>query len=182
MNFLQWNRRYIGLINTGDPEQATEFFNELMADVKNPFRKRRYLWNRIRGKGFYTLLARWIVETVNAGLESVETSKQESETREIDQRFSLVISVLHEVMVTENNANQRKSLIWNITKHVALLTIDTVPYLSRERYLNLLRGNRPVITDQAMSPVVDEVKRLRDELEKSNAIIEGLTNFVTDDV
>lgn len=177
MNFIQWNRRYIDLINCGDPEQAREFFDDLIAENKDPFRKKRYLWNLIRGKSFYTVLAKWIIDQVKTAVGSdggngpvgiVDTSGGPK------SELFWTMRVLHQVLETEKNFNQRRSLIWNITKHVSLITIDTIPYLSEERFTNLLKGNRPIIYDDTLKPAVMVIAELKNELESTQRTLETM--------
>lgn len=111
------------------------------------FSSRLYIWNIIRPRDFYRMTSIWVTDMVGKG--------------ELDQAERMIKLILS----TTTNESACKNFIWVITKRVPLLTEDTIRFMSPEKIHSLLSGDKELICDQVMRPIVDEIMSLRSRIE-----------------
>ena len=152
MTTREINRLYIRAMNEGDGSDVELFFTALV--TINPairFKKKRYLWNLIRGRGFYTAFGNWI----RLVLKDYETWMGNSTA--VDNALGLI----HDLAGHDRDKKAFKSFAWNLTKTCPILTLDLAPVLSEERIQHILRSKDIIFTDDATKPFVDEIMNLR---------------------
>lgn len=114
---------------------------------KKIFNSKRYIWNIIRPRDFYRMASIWVTDRIN-----------DDELAQAEKMIKLVLS-------STSNESACKNFIWVITKRCPLLTEDTIRYMSPEKIHSLLSGDKELICDQVMRPIVDEVMNLRTRIE-----------------
>jgi len=151
----KWNARYIRVINSCNWNDFVALMDDIL-DLDQPFRKRRYIWNVIRGKTFYKELSHYVIgycERVMNG--TLDDSRH---------RMNDIEMLIHEIVTTEKSERALKSFIWAITKKIPLLTIDTIPYMSAERITNILLGEKAALNDAVLEPFIDALVDLRGQV------------------
>ncbi|MCM1295062.1 MAG: hypothetical protein NC311_05925 [Muribaculaceae bacterium] len=151
----KWNARYIRVINSCNWNDFVALMDDIL-DLDQPFRKKRYIWNVIRGKTFYKELSHYVIgycERVMSGTLDGNRHKMND-----------IEMLIHEIVTTEKSERALKSFIWAITKKIPLLTIDTIPYMSAERITNILLGEKTVLNDATLEPFIDPLVDLRNQV------------------
>ena len=155
MTLAQWfklNARIVQTFNSCNPTK----FQELLTDVmmKYPpkqalkiFSSKLYVWNIVRPRDFYRMTSIWVTDQIAVG------KLQDAE------------NMIKLVLLTTHNESACKNFIWVITKRVPLLTVDTIKYMSPEKIHSILSGDKEIICDHVMRPIVDEVINLRNRIE-----------------
>lgn len=170
MNCLQLNWKYIQVINKCSNRDLRNFYDEIQ-DLSGAFTKKRYIWNLIRGKTFYINMAQFIVDTIRQIAKTVRESECPelfaTENDTLDEMNQLIKDILN----SESDPEVRKFFIWSIGKHLPLLTVETVQYLSPDRITNILTNGKDVIYDTQMKPLIDEIIALRSECDTLRSII-----------
>lgn len=167
-NAFQWNLAYIQAVNKCDRQTFLQLFHDAMKmDLKGLFTRKRYIWNWIRGKDFYKNLAYYVVQQVKDVL-SGECGNRSEVLEQLEK-------LIHEVLASEKRYEVRKSFIWNITKQVPLITIDTISYMSEDRITNMLRSDKSILCDAAFGPFINELIDLKERLKESEEIITALS-------
>ena len=136
---------------------------------RNFLHRRRYLWNLVRGKAFYLAMVDHLVDLCN-GLEYGAVLGNEIE------------DIIVNIFESEKYERTRRSFVWNLTKRVPLVTVQTVALISEERLMNIVRGER-CITDAHMRPLVSEIWRLMNrnrEIASANDAILKMMNDGSD--
>lgn len=167
--WLYWNRRYLKAVNSGDEAAQSEFFDDACDEDATFWRSKRYIWNWIRGKEFCRMLADW----------AIDWYRVTKDTDEGDRVMGKVISLLHQVMVTETNENIKRSLVWKITKYAPILTIDTLPHIGPERLVNILDSDKWIVTDEPMRHIVLYCAKQKLTIADQMATISNLSSFMS---
>lgn len=167
-NAFQWNLAYIQAVNKCDRQTFLQLFHDAMEmELKGLFIRKRYIWNWIRGKDFYKNLAYYVVQQVKDALGDGSCNR--------DTILERVEKLIHEVLASEKRHDVRKSFIWNITKQVPLITIDTIGYMSEERVTNMLRSDKSILCDAAFGPFIKELIDLKGKLKDAEEVIDAMT-------
>lgn len=165
MGFLSLNIQYIRSVNACKYKELSEFFLNLL-DVPKAFTSKRYIWNWIRGKDFYKTIS---LITINLAKDFLQHGTEENLVK--IERFIRI------VMSTEPNESVRKSFVWNITKSVPILTVDTIQYMSAERIANIVQSDEKIIFDDHLCPIMQEIIRLKKDLEQSEQLVAQMLNL-----
>lgn len=158
LGFFSLNRKILSVYNTCDRDVFSALLEEVLAlpekQLRKIFTSKLYLWNIIRPRDFYKMSAYYVITSV----------KQQSKLDRID-------ILVHLILESTPDPKIRSSFVWNILKHCSLLTVDTIQYASPERIQNILQSDRPILADDALTPVVAEVLRLRNEIAMYQSLI-----------
>ena len=162
MNFIQVNKLIMKAINSQDKNVFCEVMDTLMdADVKGLFVKKRYLWNIIRPRDIYKLMTYWIEINIK------------------DEKISLRINIMHELLLNTKDIKIRKSFVWGLMKRVNLLTIYTIEYTSEEKIKNIVGKlgvpDQDVYADNILLPLLVSV---REQFDLYKAEIEVLNSMI----
>lgn len=168
--WIQLNLRYIKAVNSCDRKNFIQFFDEML-DTKGAFTQKRYIWNLIRGREFYKNVAYHVVTLVKTILDNPESTSLE---------LARVEQILSMVMKTEKNESVKSSFIWNITKQVPLITVDTIRYMSPERITNIITSEKRVANDERMDPFIREIIRLKIDLRKTELMLNDTVTMLGD--
>lgn len=155
------NRRLIRAFNSCDQSNQMEVIDDIMrmseSDITKVFRKKYFIWNIFRGKDFYKVMARYVINTVKDG------------------RPAVAVNALRHSLVTAHDDSIRKAFVKSIMRGVPLITIETVMYASKERMEQLLSGDQldNAIVGEELIPFVDRIK----ELIANNEMLQDLTDM-----
>ncbi|MCM1230092.1 MAG: hypothetical protein NC489_08165 [Ruminococcus flavefaciens] len=159
MNWIQWNLTYIRIVNSCDNKKLQVFYQKL-SELPHAFSRKRYIWNIIRGKSFYINAANYVIENVNLAKLSIDLDPQQQMDKETNELMTHTSEFIHNVLASEPDESVRKSFIWRIGKYVPFLTVDMIPYLSKERVQHILDGDW-IINDPPLEPFITEIRALR---------------------
>lgn len=150
---IRLNAQIISVLNTCDRKKFEALIDSVI-DQPKVFRSKLYVWNWIRGRDFYKMLAHYVVKNIESGYQSgdAENTTVKSEV------------ILQMVLETAKDPAVRRNFIWAIMKQVPLLTVDTIQYASREKIISLLQSDKVLITDPYLGAFVEEIGRLRDRI------------------
>lgn len=157
MNPFTLNARIIHVFNSCDRGEFVELIDDIVKEknVMRLFTSVIYVWNIIRPRDFYKLLAGWVVD------EIVKYGKLEN--------ADVMIKV---VLKTAKTEAIKETFIWNVTKNCPLLTIDTIQYMSAERLANILQSTKYVYCDEYTKPIMDVIKSQHDQILAYQALSE----------
>lgn len=149
MNFIKVNKLILKAINSQDKDIFCDVMETFIKEkvITGIFKKKYYLWNIIRPRDVYKLIAYWIETTIDC---------DDSDT------YNLRIDIMHELILTTKNIKIRKSFVWGLLKRVNILTIYTIQYASSDKIFNIIsKLNSPdqrVYVDNILYPLMMSVK------------------------
>lgn len=155
--WFKFNIRILRVLNSCDRKSFEALVDEALDIYPKLLSSRWYLWNVVRGRDYYKMMAHYVV------------TRAQTDDREKCE------TILRIVLHTTKDEAVRRNFIWAIMKQVPLLTIDTVPYASREKIQSILRSDKFAITDEAISPFVREVIDLRLQIKDLEEQVSALT-------
>lgn len=173
-SWIKWNLWYIRSVNCDDEEGLYDFF-DAGCDQKGFFTRKRYIWNIIRGKLFCQYFASWAIQWYKRIIEGCIDIDAYCQTVE-----ATLVEAIHRVMASEQQENIKRSLVWKITKQAPILTIDTIPYISKDRLYHLLDSDKYIIADAAMKPIVDYCRQKSVETDTARALANAATQALID--
>lgn len=156
IKLIRTNVRIVKVMNSCDRKQFIELIDE-MIDRPDVFRRRRYIWNIIRGRDYYKMLSYYVSQCLLTG---------------DDRQFEKAETMTQMVMETEPNPDVRKHFIWAIMKTVPILTITTIQYASDAKILSLLRSEKNLLVDDALQPFLVRIRELESECTNLRSICE----------
>lgn len=170
MNCLQLNWKYIQIINKCSNRDLRDFYDGIK-DLPGAFTKKWYIWNLIRGKTFYINMAQFIVDAIRQIAKNVRESECPELFASENDTLEEMNQLIKDILNSEKDPEVRKFFIWNIGKHLPLLTVETVQYLNHDRIVSILTNGKDVIYDAQMKPLIDEIIALRAECDTLRSIV-----------
>lgn len=170
---IKWNLRYIEAVNSGDRRPFLSLLGELL-NLENAFTKRCYIWNIIRGREFYKNLSFYVVSKAKEVLNGESDNPEEAMAR-IEQ-------VIQIVMETERRKTVKQSFVWNITKQVPIITVDTLRYMDIKRITHILQNEKRVLNDSSMDPFIQEIIRLKILVNQTDLALDDTLNIILDNI
>lgn len=165
IKLIQLNMRMIRTINGCNRDEFKQLIDDVI-EVPEIFRKKYFIWNIIRPRDWYKSISFWIVERCHAVQALDDYDEQMAIITEVDY-------VIKEVIATTKNFKIRQSFIWNIMKHVPILTVITIQYASPERIKNILNSEKMILLDDYLCPFVEEFKRAKDNANAIQDLLDG---------
>ena len=163
MKLISWfklNIRIIQTYNSCNMSTFSKLVEDLLdADNQRAFSSKRYIWNVIRPKDYYKCMADIVVKYI----ESIIKGSYDDSAEYCMSRAEFILNVVTKTAKTDAI---RKNFVWNITKRVPLLTLVTIQYSSEDRIINILKSNKPIITDESLAPFMKEIKSLHNEIKE----------------
>ena len=164
---IQWikdNLRMIRVMNSCDYQEFAYLISDLLKrpECNKFFLSKMYVWNRIRPRDFYKMTAMYVIEKIRIAQEESSSSA-----------FAEAELIIKLILKSTKQYQIRKSFIWNIMKKCPLITVDTIQYASDEKIHYLLTGDKPIICDDIMKPIIDVIMEYRDHLKAYEAMVEG---------
>jgi len=152
MGIWELNRRILEMYNSCSYADFESLMDDLVkadrgVNIARFFRSRWYLWNWIRPRDFYKMMARYIVEKVGS--------------HEFDRAEFMLNLILEDQRVPEK---VKQTFVWGITKQIPLITMGTLRYMSAERIHNMLTGHKEIVSDEFLRPVLMVILSYRDRL------------------
>ena len=158
---IKLNAKIVSVLNSCDRKRFEALIDEVL-NIPRIFTSKLYVWNWIRGRDFYKMLAHYVIVNIenchSPGDITYEEQPSNPYTMDHAER------VLQMVLTTASDESVKKNFIWAITKRIPLLTADTISYLSQEKIYSLLRSDKVLITDGAINPFVTEIYNLRKQI------------------
>jgi len=170
-SWLSMNLMYIRAVNSDDQATLRRLLDESCDDPMF-FTRRCYIWNVLRGKEFCRVVAEWAIDWYRTLTGTVGDHR----SAEAEQNL---VEVIHRIMVTEKHENIKRSLVWKITKYAPIITVDTIPYISEERLMNLVSSDRYILTDTSLKPLIRYCSELQMDLASSKAMIAALNDITS---
>lgn len=148
MNFLTVNKLILKAINSQSKETFCMVMEKLVRNkVTGLFTKKRYLWNIIRPRDMYKMIAYWIETNIS--------------DREL---FNERIRLMHELIESTKDEKIRKSFVWGLLKRVNLLTVYTIQYASQDKINNIVAKlavtTDLIYVDETLYPLVYSYRQL----------------------
>jgi hypothetical protein len=164
IRWIKDNLNMIRIMNSCDYQEFAYLLSDLIRrpECNKFFLSKRYIWNLIRPRDFYKMTAMWIIEKIKVAQDESSSST-----------FAEAESVIKLVLKSTKHYQIRKSFIWNIMKKCPLITVDTIQYASAEKLHYLLTGDKPIICDDIMRPIIDVIMEYRDHLKAYEVMVEG---------
>lgn len=144
------NKRLLAAFNSCDQTNQMKVIDDIMqmeeSDITKVFQKKYFIWNILRGKDFYKVMARYIINSVQDG------------------NVAVAVNVLRHSLVTAENDDIRRAFVKSIMRAVPLITIETVMYASKERLDALLASAQldNAIVGQELLPFVNRIRELNE--------------------
>lgn len=149
-SWIKTNLDYIKAVNSCNIETFHNFMttlivkNESAERVRKLFSSKKYIWNILRGKDFYKLMALYIVKIM-----SFESSREEG-------------SALYDYVIeTTKSEEVKKSFTKAIMKSTPFLTVTSIRYMSEQRLIQIISDFEFVYVDAYLSPFTDQIDTLR---------------------
>ena len=183
-NFIEINRRIIATYNSCDMKAFSRLIDDLLeqSNAEKYFTKKWYVWNVIRPKDYYKCMAEYVINCITKVLNPpkedmdlfnhISPDSDEALRHYNEHYMSRADYIIKMVLETTKDAEIRKSFIWKIMKKVPLLTIDTIQYASPEKIHSLLTGNKDIVSDDYMRPVIKVITEYREQLKVYEVITE----------
>ena len=161
-NWVKTNLEIIRVMNSCSRTNFEELLNRILElpDHMKYFTSKRYIWNIIRGRDYYKMLAHYVCVCI-------ETNNH--------ARAEQIIRIVSE---TESDQAVIKSFIWAVMKQVPLLTTVTIQFASPEKIKSILSSDKVILTDDALIPFVDYVMELRKQIKDLEDQIEAIQSFI----
>lgn len=152
LNALRMNMRIIRVFNSCSRNEFTQLVDDVISDPKAKLilSSKRYVWNIIRPRDYYKMMTYYIVEL----LENPDSDK----CHRAEALMEIVLS-------TTKSEEIRKHFVWNIMKHIPVLTIHTIRYASEEKILNILQNSDNLIIDDYIRPFITMIWQQKNDIE-----------------
>lgn len=164
---LRWIKDNLDMIRVMNSCNYQEFARLISAIINRPypekyFTSKRYVWNIIRPRDFYKMSAMWVIEKIKIA----QIDEDSAHMAAAEMVIKLVLKSTKEYTI-------KRSFIWNIMKQCPLITVDTIQYASAEKLQSLLTGDKEIICDDIMRPIIDIIMEYRDHVKIYEAMVEG---------
>lgn len=167
---IRLNVKIIRVLNSCDRKTFEELVDEVI-DQPKVFRKKYYVWNIVRGRDFYKMLAHYVTQEITRHIQ------QENPTPDID-RMTKAETIIQMVMDTAKTDAIKRNFIWAIMKQVPLLTVTTIQYASPDKIRNLLKLEHTLVMDQAITPFVNEIAELKATIAEQDERIQAMETMM----
>ena len=154
MNWVKMNRRMIQVLNSCKYDEFEPLIDEILGlpNWETYFTSRWYIWNVIRPRDFYKMCAMYV----------------HSHTERDLTEFDKVEKLINIVLETAKSEQIKKTFVWNITKSTPLIMWKMIPYMSKEKIINMITKKKYVITDDLIQPFFEGVNIIRNEAKEEN--------------
>ena len=154
MNWVKMNRRMIQVLNSCKYDEFEPLIDEILGlpNWETYFTSRWYIWNIIRPRDFYKMCAMYVHNYTEGDLTE----------------FDKVEKLINIVLETAKSEQIKKTFVWNITKSTPLIMWKMIPYMSKEKIINMITKKKYVITDDLIQPFFEGVNIIRNEAKEEN--------------
>ena len=154
MNWIKMNRRMIQVLNSCKYDEFEPLIDEILGlpNWETYFTSRWYIWNIIRPRDFYKMCAMYVHNHTEGDLTE----------------FDKVERLINIVLETAKSEQIKKTFVWNITKSTPLIMWKMIPYMSKEKIINMITKKKYVITDDLIQPFFEGVNIIRNEAKEEN--------------
>lgn len=188
VRLIKLNLRIIRVINSCDRTQFMELLDDVV-DIPGIFRKKRYIWNVIRPRDMYKMVAHWVVGRCEKYQNDINNPIELARTLGLDfdgdvvypTQIALVYlnpieSTIHEILNSTGSYNIKRTFVYGIVKSQPILTIDTIQYLSEEKIKHMLNGDKTLICDDTLRPFIDVIMDQREQNRMYQSLMEDTTD------
>ena len=186
---IRLNLHIIRVFNSCDRKKFMALM-DVVYDIPGIFRKKYYIWNIIRPRDMYKMIAHWVIGRYEKYQNDMKDPIALSKALGLDfdgdvvnptkvaQVYLIPMEiVIKEILETTSSYAIRRTFIWNIMKTCPILTVYTIQYASPEKIKSLLMGNKDLICDPFMAPIVDTIMEYRDHIKAYEAIVEDTSDL-----
>ena len=154
MNWIKMNRRMIPVLNSCKYDEFEPLIDEILGlpNWETYFTSRWYIWNIIRPRDFYKMCAMYVHNHTEGDLTE----------------FDKVEKLINIVLETAKSEQIKKTFVWNITKSTPLIMWKMIPYMSKEKIINMITKKKYVITDDLIQAVFEGVNIIRNGEKEDN--------------
>ena len=154
MNWIKMNRRMIQVLNSCKYDEFEPLIDEILGlpNWDTYFTSRWYIWNIIRPRDFYKMCAMYVHNHTEGDLTE----------------FDKVENLINIVLETAKSEQIKKTFVWNITKSTPLIMWKMIPYMSKEKIINMITKKKYVITDDLIQPFFEGVNIIRNGEKEDN--------------
>lgn len=154
MNWIKMNRRMIQVLNSCKYDEFEPLIDEILGlpNWETYFTSRWYIWNIIRPRDFYKMCAMYVHNHTEGDLT----------------KFDKVEKLINIVLETAKSEQIKKTFVWNITKSTPLIMWKMIPYMSKEKIINMITKKKYVITDDLIQPFFEGVNIIRNGEKEDN--------------
>lgn len=147
MNWIKMNRRMIQVLNSCKYDEFEPLIDEILGlpNWETYFISKWYIWNVIRPRDFYKMCAMYVHAHTEGDLNE----------------FDKVERLINIVLETAKSEQIKKTFVWNITKSTPLIMWKMIPYMSKEKIINMITKKKYVITDDLIQPFFEGVNIIR---------------------
>ena len=188
MRLIKLNLRIIQVINSCDRTQFMELLDDVI-DIPGIFRKKRYIWNIIRPRDMYKMVAHWVVGRCEKYQNDMNNPIELAKTLGLDfdgdvvypAQIALVYlnpieTAIHEIITSTKSHSIKRTFVYGIIKSQPILTIDTIQYLSEEKIKHMVTGDKTLICDDILRPFIDVIMDQREQTRMYQSLIEDTTD------
>lgn len=158
--WIKLNTQIVSVLNTCDRKKFEALVDSVI-DQPKVFRSKLYIWNWIRGRDFYKMLAHYVIKNINSGYQNGDIVIGDPPAENPTIKSEIILQM---VLDTAKDEAIKRNFIWAVMKQVPLLTVDTVQYATKDKIMFLLQSDKILITDQYIGTFVDEIGRLRNQI------------------
>lgn len=154
MSWFNMNRRMIQVLNSCKYDEFEPLIDEILGlpNWETYFISRWYIWNIIRPRDFYKMCAMYVHAHTEGDLNE----------------FDKVERLINIVLETAKSEQIKKTFVWNITKSTPLIMWKMIPYMSKEKIINMITKKKYVITDDLIQPFFEGVNIIRNGEKEEN--------------
>lgn len=154
MNWIKMNHRMIQVLNSCKYDEFEPLIDEILGlpNWETYFTSRWYIWNIIRPRDFYKMCAMYVHNHTEGDLTE----------------FDKVERLINIVLETAKSEQIKKTFVWNITKSTPLIMWKMIPYMSKEKIINMITKKKYVITDDLIQPFFEGVNIIRNGEKEDN--------------
>lgn len=154
MSWIKMNSRMIQVLNSCKYDEFEPLIDEILGlpNWETYFTSRWYIWNIIRPRDFYKMCAMYVHNHTEGDLTE----------------FDKVERLINIVLETAKSEQIKKTFVWNITKSTPLIMWKMIPYMSKEKIVNMITKKKYVITDDLIQPFFEGVNIIRNGEKEEN--------------
>lgn len=177
LGIIRLNVKIIRVLNSCDRKDFEALINEVI-DQPNVFRKKYFIWNIVRGRDFYKMLAYYVIQQIEQQVLDDNESHDDDVSYVGNHHINQAETIIHMVMETAKTETIKKNFIWAIMKQVPILTTTTVQYASAEKIRSILKSGKTIVMDSSIKPFIDEVVELRQTIVEQEERIQVLETMM----
>lgn len=165
VRIVKTNLAIIRALNSGNQATCIRLIHELITrsekEVRSIFTKKWYIWNIIRGKDFYKLMSRYVIQQVRL---------YQGDPTEVSALVTGELAI-HLVMATEPRDQIKREFVKAIERDIRIMTVELLPYITDERIDSILNDPIGVLMDDKCSYIAAQYADIRGQLREFERLL-----------